>query len=375
MRIAIIAADYSPGEADQLRRDMAAWRRTGRMDKHYERLMTRMTAKGIAKDFALRLFEQIKGFGEYGFPESHAASFALICYVTCWLKCHYPTEFVCAILNAQPMGFYSPATLIEDAKRHGVAFRPVDVGASAIDCMLEDGAVRMGLRYIKGLRAECAARIVIERHAAPFASLEDFIKRVRPDRGSLSVLAEAGAFDSLGVDRRRALWEGAGLLATLHDSLDLRGAERTLTFRPLDTFEAITWDFQTGSHSTRGHPLAPLRPLLLKRGLQTATVTNQRPHESRTEFAGLVICRQRPGTASGVVFMTLEDETGVVNVIVWPKVYEKYRAVVLTESLLGVTGHLQNEQGVVHLIAEKLWPVQLSYNGYRPVTVESHDFY
>src|SRR5688500_3303975 len=213
MRLAMIAADYSPGEADQLRRDMAAWHHTGRMERHRERLITRMQAKGIALEFAERVFEQIRGFGEYGFPESHAASFALIAYATAWLRCHYPAEFTCSLLNAQPMGFYLPATIVEDAKRHGVLVRPIDAQASDWDCTLENCAdsaggfaVRMGLRYIKGLAERDWDRISHTRQARSFESLEDFVRRTDLSESSLGLLAEAGAFDDLGIDRRTALW-------------------------------------------------------------------------------------------------------------------------------------------------------------------------
>src|SRR5438309_5785059 len=214
MRLAMIAADYTPGEADQLRRDMAAWHRTGRMERHRERLIARMQAKGIAVEFAERVFEQIRGFGEYGFPESHAASFALIAYATAWLKCHYHGEYTCALLNAQPMGFYVPATIVEDAKRHGVVVCSIDVQGSDWDCTLESCAesaggfaVRMGLRYVKGLGEGEWESIVEARRAAGFASLQDFARRTGLDEGSLSALAEAGAFDSFRVDRRTALWD------------------------------------------------------------------------------------------------------------------------------------------------------------------------
>src|SRR5215831_6997856 len=214
MRLAMVVADYTPGEADQLRRDMAAWHRTGRMERHRERLITRMQAKGIAAEFAERVFEQIRGFGEYGFPESHAASFALIAYATAWLKCHYPAEFTCALLNAQPMGFYMPATIVEDAKRHNIVVRSLDAQISDWDCTLEpcvesdgDFAVRMGLRYVKGLGETEAQSIVEARQSAQFRSLQDFVRRTGLDEGALSALAEAGAFDGLGVDRRTALWD------------------------------------------------------------------------------------------------------------------------------------------------------------------------
>ncbi len=363
MKLAVVAADYTPGEADQLRRDMAAWRKTGRIEGHQQRLTERMVAKGIAPEFAERVFNQIKGFGEYGFPESHAASFALISYVTCYLKCHYPAEFMTALLNAQPMGFYAPGTIIEDGLRHGVEVRPIDVGVSEWDCTLEPAragphrlAVRMGLRYVKSLRLDDWVSISVAREAGPFVSLEDFVRRTRCNRGAVEALAEAGAFESLGVGRREALWQAA-LATAARNELALDGAERSPVLAGLTEFEVVTWDYTRTSHSTRGHPMGPLRRALRERGLRPAVEVNGLRDGSRVRYAGMVTCRQRPGTASGVVFVTLEDESGMVNVIVWPKVFEKYSVVARTEGLLGVTGRLQHQEGVVHLIAESLWPL------------------
>ncbi len=362
MRLAVIAADYTPGEADQLRRDMAAWHRTGRMERHRERLISRMRAKGIAPEFAERVFEQIQGFGEYGFPESHAASFALIAYATAWLKCHYPAEFSCALLNAQPMGFYTPATIVEDAKRHGVSARPIDIQESVWDCSLESCAesaggfaVRMGLRYVKGLGKDDWERIESARRALPFASLADFIRRAGLDERTLGALAEAGAFESLGFERRPALWEALKLARTRKDSLPLQARESVPEFDPLNAFEEVTWDYRRTLHSTRRHPLEPLRDQLAAQGLPDArTLASMRDGE-RIRYAGLVICRQRPGTAGGVVFMTLEDETGFVNIVLWERLFERYALLAKTTIFLGVTGTLQSEEGVVHLVAEELW--------------------
>ena len=243
MRLAMVAADYTPGEADQLRRDMAAWHRSGRMERHRERLITRMQAKGIAAEFAERVFEQIRGFGEYGFPESHAASFALIAYATAWLKCHYPAEFACSLLNAQPMGFYLPATIVEDAKRHRVVVRSIDIQTSRWDCTLEPCgesiggfAVRMGLRYVKGLGESEWQRIEQARQSATFASLHDFVRRTGLDEGSLSALAEAGAFDSLGIDRRTALWDARRLARTQKESLSLPARRTEPGIRAVEQF-------------------------------------------------------------------------------------------------------------------------------------------
>ena len=379
MKLAMIAADYTPGEADQLRRDMAAWHRTGRMERHRERLITRMQEKGIAPQFAERVFEQIKGFGEYGFPESHAASFALIAYATAWLKCYYPAEFACSLLNAQPMGFYMPATIVEDAKRHNLVVAPIDVAISDWDCTLEPSdqsaggfAVRMGLRYVKGLRERDWERIDVARRQAPFATLEDFVQRSGLDEGVLSTLAEAGAFEGFGVDRRTALWDIRRLSRTRYESLSLNDRERSPHFDSLTDFEEVKWDYRTTSHSPRRHPLEPMRASLADQGLPDARTVSSMKNGVNIRYAGLVICRQRPGTAGGVVFMTLEDETGFVNVVIWESVFQRYSVLARTVSFLGITGKLQVEDGVVHLVAEKLWEPRVEL---KPTAAPSRDFH
>jgi error-prone DNA polymerase len=368
MRLAVVAADYTPGEADQLRRDMAAWRRTGRIEKHRERLITRMRQKGISEEFAERVYKQICGFGEYGFPESHAASFALVSYAGAWLKEHHPAEFCCGLLNAQPMGFYMPSTIVEDAKRHGVVVLPIDASVSEWDCTMEDGGVRMGLRYVKGLREATAKKVIAAR---PWASLEELMRRTGPgaiDERSISALAEAGA---LGAGRRGALWEGKGLARVRPAPLPVDGEERP-EFRDLTWFETIAWDYRRTSHSTHGHPLAPLRGELAARGLPDARTLNALPDGRRVRYAGIVICRQRPGTAAGVTFMTLEDETGFVNVVIWKQVFDEFVVTAKTETFLGITGRLQVQDGVVHLVADELWSPQLRQ---RPDGTKSRDFH
>ena len=378
MRLAVIAADYTPGEADQLRRDMAAWHRTGRMERHRERLLTRMQAKGIAPEFAQRVFEQIRGFGEYGFPESHAASFALIAYATAWLKCHYPAEFACALLNAQPMGFYAPATIVEDAKRHRVIVRPIDVCRSDWDCTLEPCAgsggglaVRMGLRYVKTLGEKDWNQIEAARLISFFASLDDFVYRTSLDEGALAALAESGAFEGFDLDRRTALWE-IKRLVRVRDPLPLTARERNPTFASLNAFEEVLWDYHATSHSPRRHPLEPWRPELTAQGLPDARTVAAMADGKRIRYAGLVICRQRPGTAAGVVFMTLEDETGFVNIVLWEQIFEQYVTLAKTARFLGVTGKLQVENEVVHLVAEELWAPRLRGE---PASVPSRDFH
>ena len=379
MRLAVVAADYTPGEADQLRRDMAAWHRTGRMERHRERLITRMQAKGIAPQFAERVFEQIRGFGEYGFPESHAASFALIAYATAWLKCHYHAEFTCALLNAQPMGFYAPATIVEDGKRHHVIVRPIDVQVSEWDCTLEPCeesaggfAVRMGLRYVKGLGEGDWDSIAGARHAAPFASVDDFVSRTTLDEGVLGTLAEAGAFDDFNVDRRTALWDVRRLARTREESLSFPARESKPLFESLSSFEEVKWDYRTTSHSPRRHPLAPMRASLARQGLPDARTVTSMKNGENVRYAGLVICRQRPGTAGGVVFMTLEDETGFVNVVVWESVFQRFSILAKTMGFLGITGTLQVEDNVVHLVAEKFWEPKVDV---KPTGAPSRDFH
>ena len=379
MRLAVVAADYTPGEADQLRRDMAAWHRTGRMERHRERLITRMQAKGIAPQFAERVFEQIRGFGEYGFPESHAASFALIAYATAWLKCHYPAEFTCALLNAQPMGFYASATIVEDGKRHHVIVQPVDVAVSEWDCTLEPCeesaggfAVRIGLRYVRGLGERDWKSIAAARRAAPFASVGDFVRRTTLDEGVLGTLAEAGAFDAFNLARRRALWDVRRLARTRKESLSLQARESIPLFDSLSAFEEVKWDYRTTSHSPRRHPLEPMRPSLNRQGLPAARTVSSMKNGEKVHYAGLVICRQRPGTAGGVVFMTLEDETGFVNVVVWESVFQRYSVLAKTVSFLGITGTLQVEDNVVHLVAEKLWEPKVEL---KPTGAPSRDFH
>ena len=414
MKLAVIAADYTPGEADQLRRDMAAWRRSGRLDRHRERLISRMQANGIAKEFAERVFEQIRGFGDYGFPESHAASFAYITYVSAWLKRHYANVFVCALLNAQPMGFYSPATIIDDAKRHGVRVLPVDIQASRWDCTLEmcavenrslsmrqkfeddiggrarkDGhngdngqkgpagntlAVRIGLRYVKGLYEEDGRQIEAAQAEknGPFESIADVISRTGLEDGALKRLTEAGAFERFEHYRRDALWQVRGHDRSTVPRLPLNEREPQVSFDPLDYFETIGWDYDSTGHSTRGHPLSPIRDELAEMGLPDARSVTAMSNGRRVSYAGLVINRQRPGTAKGVVFMTLEDETGFVNVVIWKSVFQKYMVLAKTTSFLGISGTLQKESGVIHLVAESLWDPTTRR---RPSKGRSRDFH
>ncbi len=371
MKLAVLAADYTPGEADQLRRDMAAWRSSGRIEAHHTRLVSRMVKKGISEEFAERVFSQIRGFGEYGFPESHAASFALLAYATAWLKCHHPEVFLCAMLNAQPMGFYAPSTLVEDGLRHGVITLPIDVNHSAWDCTLDPTevrdanggfsrqlAVRMGYRFVRGVAERDGRRM--ESLPKPLRSIEDFVRKAQLGLRALVALAEAGAFDSLGTTRREALWRVRAAASGMRDSLRADPGSDMPALRTLSVPEQVLWDYRTASHSTRGHPMTPLRTSLAQHGLLDSQQLREAKHGAKVDYVGLVICRQRPGTASGVVFFTLEDELGFVNVVVWSQVFARHRWLARSASLLGVRGHIQTADGVTHLIAEELYEPELS---------------
>ena len=358
MRLAMIAADYTPGEADQLRRDMAAWRRSGAIEKHGETIIERMCAKGIERRFAQAVFEQIRGFGEYGFPESHAASFALIAWSSAWMRCHYPAVFSCALLNAWPMGFYSPATIVEDARRRGVTVLPVDVMQSQWECTLAgpECAIRMGLRYVKGMSQRAWQRIRVAREGR-VATLEQFLRLSALDEKSLSSLAQSGALETFGVSRRVALWQiiGKRTAESVQEQLAEPEAAEQPQFRPLEEAELIRWNYNTSRHSTDGHPMAAYRQALQQQALPSAADLQRCAAGSAVSFTGLVICRQRPSTAGGTLFLTLEDETGFVNVIVWKHDFQQNRALLLTQSMLGVSGTLQSEQGVTHLILRSCW--------------------
>ncbi|MGA2766236.1 MAG: error-prone DNA polymerase [Spirochaetia bacterium] len=378
MKLAVVAADYTPGEADQLRRDMAAWKQRGRIELHHDRLVSRMVAKGIEPEFAERVFSQILGFGEYGFPESHAASFALIAYATAYIKHYYPVVFVCALLNAWPFGFYSPATAIDDSKRHTVKFLPIDILRSDWDCTLErpqgtaDYAVRIGLRYVKGLGEGDWERIRAWRAAACSPSLPDFTSLCRLPSDSMERLAEVGAFDCLDKGRREALW---GVLDQTEPptSLLVGEFEQMPSFRPLSAAEEVNWDYLASDQSPRGHVMEQFRPLLRKQGIPDAASVSRMEHGRKVSLAGCAICRQMPGTAAGVLFMTLEDESGFANLVVWEKVFKQYRTMILTNWLLGVTGRLQVAEGVVHIIAESFWKPDFDEKD-TGIAASSHDF-
>lgn len=386
MQIAVVAGGYTPGEADQLRRDMGSWRRTGSMNKHRERLARGMAAKGISVEYADRIFQQISGFGEYGFPESHAASFALITYVTCYLKRFYPAALTAALVNSQPMGFYPVSALIRDARNHGVEVRAVDINFSNKDCTLEDRqaevparstyspapleaapevwgaggpAIRLGMRVVKGLSEETALAIEEVRRNGPFKSVPDVVRRLadrierRRWRRDLHLLAAADAFGSLGLGRRDALWEVRGYsgpVPELFRELDPRESPAELP--GLDEQGQVTSDYRSTGLSLRAHPVSFLRDELTKQGVILAASLRHAEHGAKVEVAGFANAYQRPATAGGVTFITLEDETDVANLVVYKDFMEAHRQVLLTSRYLAVQGRVEKQGEVIHLKVE-----------------------
>jgi error-prone DNA polymerase len=360
MQLAIVAAGFTPGEADRLRRAMAAWKRKGGLEPFERRLTEGMRARGLSEGFARQIYQQILGFGEYGFPESHAASFALLVYVSAWLKFHEPAAFCAALLNSQPMGFYAPAQLVRDARAHGVEVRPVSALQSGWDCTLEpdgDGrpALRLGLRLVRRLSQAGAARLLAARAAADFAHVADLAERAALDRRDLEALAAADALAGLAGHRHRAVWQ-------------VSGVERALPLLPASTApdegipllrapregEDIAADYGSFGLTLNRHPLALLRERLARRGVIPAQSLWDVPNGRLVSTAGLVITRQRPGSAGGVTFVTLEDETGYANLIVWERVAAAQREALLESRLLAVRGRLQREGDVLHVVARQL---------------------
>ncbi len=364
MQLAIVAAGFSPGEADHLRRSMAAWRRKGGLEKFEQRLIDGMGARGLSEAFARQIYQQILGFGEYGFPESHSASFALLVYVSAWLKLHHPAAFCAALLNAQPMGFYAPAQLVGDARRHGVEVRNVDVTVSDWDCTLEDAAaapaLRLGLRLVAGLTQAGAQRIVAARAQRPFADVADLAHRARLDRRDLTALAAAGALAALAGHRHAAVWDVAGverlppIFAGTVAGTGTAFAEDVPALPAPTEGQDIVADYRALGLTLGRHPLALLRRQLAAQRLVSAAEVARTPHGRIARTAGIVIGRQRPDTASGVMFVTLEDETGATNVIVWRDLSDRQRRELLGARLLGVYGRVEREGEVVHLIAGRL---------------------
>jgi error-prone DNA polymerase len=389
MRLAVVAAGFTPGEADQLRRAMGAWRRPGVIDEFHRKLVDGMLARGLSQQFAEQVFQQIRGFGEYGFPESHAASFALLVYVSAWLKRHHPAAFTAALLGSQPMGFYAPAQLVRDAKEHGVRVLPVDVNASGWHARLEvDGtsgkrnaasresargrrpepAIRLGLEQVYGLGEAAGRRIEEARRAGHFRLPHELARRASLDRESLLHLARAGAFESLGLDRRRAVWEAMRcldrpesqpLLQGLQDESD-SDEEDDLLLPEMTRQEEVIADYRTSGLSLRSHPLHFERDELAERGVITAADAGVSPEGRRIQVAGIVLTKQRPGTAGGMIFLTIEDETGAANIVVRPDVWQAADHAVRRAAVLIVHGRIQRRGQVVHILATSLEPLTLA---------------
>ncbi|MBI6896437.1 error-prone DNA polymerase [Pseudomonas putida] len=378
MELAMVAADYSPGEADQLRRSMAAWKRHGGLEPHRERLVAGMLRNGYDLAFAERIFEQIKGFGSYGFPESHAASFALLCYASSWLKCHEPAIFTCALVNSWPMGFYSPDQLLQEARRQGIEVRPVDVFHSDWDCTLEavgEGslAIRLGLRQIRGFAEDDARRLAQARAQRPWRDVEDLCLRAGLDARARARLADAGALRGLAGDRHQARWQVAAVQAQLPLFAEVDSVPEQAVMLPLPSVaEDLAADYDTLGTTLGPHPLTLLRSRLRALGCRSSTELAGVEHGDTIAVAGIVVGRQRPQTASGVTFVTLEDEHGMVNVVVWRDLAERQRRALVGSKLLKVSGRLEQESGVRHLIARRLEDISPLLQG---LDVRSRDFH
>ena len=362
MKIAIEAAKFSPAEANELRKAMATFRSRGTIETLQDKMVGRMIERGYDAVFAQRCFDQIKGFGEYGFPESHAASFALLVYISSWIKCHYPDVFCAALLNSQPMGFYAPAQIVRDAKEHGIEVRGPDVNYSDWDNTLEPAAsgvfaVRLGLRQVDGMSEAMAARIKQARDE-PFTDLQNLKERAKIGCGTMRKLAAADAFRSFGLDRRQALWNARAL----RDAPDLplfegcrdEGPEIAFTLPQMPVCEHVVADYQTLRLSLKAHPMAFLRRSMSRQGYTACHDLNHTRNGQQVSIAGLVLIRQRPGSAKGVCFITLEDETGVANLVIWPKVMEHFRKVIMQSRLIDIRGMVQRDSDVIHVVAHDL---------------------
>lgn len=384
MQIAITAAGFPPAKADRLRRSMATFKRSGKVNEFRDDMIKGMLANGYSQEFAERCFSQIEGFAEYGFPESHAASFALLVYASCWFKAYYPDVFCAALLNSQPMGFYAPSQLVRDAREHGVDIRPVDINLSEWDSILEgtpsgsvldprhrsmrgvirtEKAVRLGFRQVRGVSEDDMRDRLVARRGAGYGSVRDLWLRSGLTRSDIEKLADADAFRSIGLNRRDALWAVRALdarnaaenlpLFDRADRVDLQ-VEPEVTLPAMLPGEEVIEDYRALSLSLKAHPVAFLRAEFAQMGIvrnvDLLTVRSGR----RLTIAGLVLVRQRPGSAKGVVFMTLEDETGVSNAIVWPKVFEQYRSIAMGARLVKIHGRLQSANGVIHVVADHL---------------------
>jgi len=365
MRIAIVAAKFSAEEANQLRYAMATFRRRGTIDQLKDKFVARMVARGYDPEMAERCFKQIEGFGEYGFPESHSASFSLLVYVSSWLKCHYPAAFACGLLNSQPMGFYAPAQIVRDASEHGVEVRPADLNWSLWDSTLEPGAeqgwaLRLGLRLVEGLRENDAERLIERRHDHPFENIDDLWRRAGVSRATLERLAAADTFRSIGLDRRQALWE----VRALSDAKPLplfeyakareTGPDPAVQLPVMALSEHVVNDYQTMRLSLKAHPMEFLRAQLRREKVLSCEQVRALKDGAPVCVAGVVLVRQRPGSAKGVIFMTIEDETGIANAVVWPKVLERYRKTVIGARLVLIRGRIQRHEEIIHVVAGRL---------------------
>jgi len=399
MQIAMVAAGFTAGQADELRRSMAAWRRSGEVSKFHDRLVGGMQAKGYEAEFAEAIFRQIEGFGEYGFPESHAASFALLVYVSCWLKCHEPAAFLCAMLNSQPLGFYDPSDLVQDARRHGVVVLPVEVNESEWDhklvalpdkpsysqqdkpvtlnpysgaAMNDQPAVRLGLRLVSKLSMSSAEALLSARGQQPYTSAADLVYRSGINKGDQQALAIAGALANISGNRHQAQWDLLGV-EELPELLSGASAIEAQVPLPLPTLgEDVVADYISTGLTLNHHPLSLLRKQLSQRRILDSTRWKQIPNGRYARVAGIIKMRQRPGSAKGVVFMTIEDEGGPVNIIIWQKVVEAYRKEVLGARMVCVHGKTQREQGVEHLIAQKIEDLSWMLG---TLTTHSRDFH
>ena len=368
MRLAVVAAGFTPGEADQLRRAMAAWRRPGLIDQFHKKLIDGMLKRGLSEKFAEQVFTQIRGFGEYGFPESHAASFALLVYVSCWLKHHYPEAFCASVINSQPMGFYAPAQLVRDAQEHGVKVLPVDVNFSDWECTLESThtpagerlPIRLGLLMIRGLPEVAAMKVLEARKQGPFRDLADFTRRTRLGQATVTQLADADALQSLTGDRRAAYWQS---LAQEKSSKELSLFETSgadvddpipKTLRPMDEIEEVYADYASTGLSLRAHPLSFVRAQLDRLRVATASRLKETPDGKFVRVAGVVLLRQRPSTAKGITFVTLEDETGSMNLVLKPEIWQKFYKVARTSNAWLAHGVLENREGVIHVVVGRI---------------------
>lgn len=367
MRVAIECAGFTATEADQLRRSMATFKFTGGISVFRDKLIAGMVQHGYDREFSERTFKQLEGFGSYGFPESHAASFALIAYASSWMKCHHPEVFCAALLNAQPMGFYAPAQIVRDAIEHGVEVRPADVNHSRWDCTLENAsegklAVRLGLRMARGLANEQGSQIALARADEPYTSVDDVWRRASVGAASLAKLAHADAFQSLHLSRREAIWE---IEALADEPLPLFAAadqqrplpeivEPPVELASMTAGREVVEDYSTVGLTLRAHPVTFLRQELTAKRIRPCRDITAARDGDRVEVAGLVLVRQRPGSAKGVMFITIEDEHGIANLVIWPKLFDRQRKIILSASMLGVWGKVQREGEVIHLVAHRL---------------------